>query len=72
MANYIDGTSMDNAWHNINDKPTGYPGVFTSKINDQPADSPSVFISTLFKRDKQWYEVLSGDDNTWIRKVVAK
>jgi len=48
--------------HRIEDKPAGYSGVFTS---------------TFFKRAGQWYEVLSGhrhadDDNTWIRKVIAK
>jgi len=53
------------------------PPMKRHKINDKPAGYSGVFTSTFFKRSGQWYEVLSGhrdadDDNTWIRKVVAK
>lgn len=53
------------------------PPVKRHRIEDKPAGYSGVFTSTFFKRGDQWYEVLSGhrhkdDDNTWIRRVVAK
>ena len=53
------------------------PPMKRHKINNKPAGYSGVFTSTFFKRGGQWYEALSGhrhadDDNTWIRKVVAK